>query len=166
MNITDRGSVGTGGARSAIGQVDITVAPVNDPPVINIDPEDAGLLPAGGALGTDEDIPLSLALLSINDTEISANRGGRLTVSLHSSNGGIGVTTGITSEVESEETVAGVVWIVGGLADGAGAGPWQVVSFSGGLIETNEVLRKLQYFPAPDWHGVDALSVSLRSDVG
>lgn len=166
MNITDRGNVGTGGARSAIGQVDITVAPVNDPPVINLDPEGVGLLPTGGALGTDEDIPLSLALLSINDTEISVEGAGRLTVSLHSSNGGIGVTTGKTSDVKSEETVAGVVWVVGGLAEGAGAGPWQAVSFSGGLAETNEVLRKLQYSPAPDWHGVDALNVSLKSGVG
>lgn len=166
MNITDRGNVGTGGARSAVGQVDIAVAPVNDPPVIILDPEGVGLLPAGGALGTDEDLPLSLALLSINDTEMSADGGGRLTVSLHCSNGGIGVSTAKSSDTEREETVEGVVWVVGGLAAGAGAGPWQAVSFSGGLAETNEVLRKLEYSPAPDWHGVDDLNVSLRSGVG
>ena len=166
MNITDGGNVGTGGARSAVGEVEIVVAPVNDPPVVILDPEGAGLLPAGGALGTDEDLPLSLALLSINDTEMSADGRGRLTVSLHCSNGGIGVTTGRTPNVQSEETVEGVVWVVGGLAEGAGVGPWQAVSFSGGLAESNEVLRKLEYSPAPDWHGVDDLTVSLRSGVG
>lgn len=161
LNITDRGNVGTGGARSAVGQVNIIVNPVNDPPVIILDPEGVGLLPAGGALGTDEDLPLSLALLAINDTEMFADGGGRLTVSLHCSNGGIGVTTGNNSDVESDKIMDGVVWVVGGLAEGAGAGPWQAVSFSGWLAETNDVLRKLEYSPAQDWHGVDDLNVSL-----
>lgn len=169
LNITDRGNVGTGGARSAVGRVNILVASVNDPPVIGLDPDGAGLLPTGGALGTDEDIPLSLALLAINDTEIyatgegSAGGGGRLTVSLHCSNGRIGVSTGNNSAAQGDEAMEGVVWAVGGLAEGAGAGPWQVVSFSGGLAETNEVLRKMEYSAAPDWHGVDDLHVSQGS---
>lgn len=136
------------------------MSPVNDPPVILLDPEGFGLLPSGGALGTDEDVPLPLALLAIHDKEMSAGGGGRLTISLQCSNGGFAIASEKTTGGD-EKTAMGVVWAVGGLAGDAGAGPWQAVVFSGGLEDTNSVLSKLEYVPAPDWHGVDDLNVSL-----
>lgn len=139
------------------------MSPVNDPPEILLDPEGFGLLPSGGALGTDEDVPLPLALLAIYDKEISATGGGRLTISLQCSNGGFAIALDeATGGDEEAEIAMGVVWAVGGLARDAGTGPWQAVVFSGGLADTNEVLSKLEYVPAPDWHGVDSLNVSLK----
>lgn len=137
------------------------MSPVNDPPEILLDPEGFGLLPNGGALGTDEDVPLPLALLSIQDKEMSAGGGGRLTVSLQCSNGGFII---FSDEVDAgdEESAMGVVWAVGGFAGDAGPGPWQTVVYSGGLAEANGVLSKLEYTPATDWHGVDDLHVRLR----
>lgn len=162
LNITDLGNVGTGVALSTAGQVNIVVSPINDPPDIVVDPHGFGLLPGGGALGTDEDVPLSLALLAIQDKEISAGGRGRLTVSLQCSNGGFTVPLG--GSVEDDEAPAmAVVWTVGGLAEGAGMGPWQAIAFSGGLTETNHLLGELEYLPGPNWHGVDDLNVSLRT---
>lgn len=161
MNVTDLGNVGKGETLSAFGQVLITVSPVNDPPEINFDPKGVGMLRSGGALGVDEDTPLSLALLSINDTEMSAGGGGRLTVSLKCSNGGFTIIPESSGEIDGG-VVLEVVWAVGGLAKGAGLGPWQVVAFSGGLVEINQVLARLEYLPGLDWHGVDDLTVSLR----
>ena len=158
LNVTDLGNVGAGGALAATGQVQISVSPVNDLPEILLDPEGFGLLPNGRALGTDEDVPLPLALLAVQDKEMSAGGGGRLTVSLQCSNGGFATAS---NEVD-EESAMGVVWAVGGFAGDAGPGPWQTVVFSGGLAETNGVLAKLEYTPAQDWHGVDDLHVSMR----
>lgn len=152
--------MGAGGAQTASGQVQITVSPVNDPPEVVVDPEGFGLLPSGGALGTDEDVPLPLALLAVHDKEISAEGGGRLTVSLLCASGGISIALD-DAAAGSEESDMGVVWAVGGFAQDAGTGPWQAVVFSGGLAETNGVLSRLEYAPAPDWHGVDDLNVSL-----
>lgn len=137
----------------------LTVSPVNDPPEILLDPDGFGLLPSGGALGTDEDVPLPLALLSINDKEMAARAGGRLTTSLQCSNGGFAIALDETAGGDNE-TAKAVVWAVGGLAGGAGTGPWQSVVFSGGLTDTNKVLSKLKYVPARNWHGVDDLNVS------
>lgn len=159
--MSDLGNVGVGGALVASGRVQISVSPVNDPPEILLDPEGLGLLPNGGALGTDEDVPLPLALLAIQDKEMSAGGGGRLTVSLQCSNGGFVIASDETAAGD-EESAMGVVWAVGGVAGDAGPGPWQTVVYSGGLAETNGVLSKLAYTPAPDWHGVDELNVRLR----
>lgn len=136
------------------------MSPVNDPPYIVLDPEGYGLLPNGGALGTEEDVPLPLALLTIHDKELSARTGGRLTISLQCSNGGFAIALDKTGGGD-EETAMGVVWAVGGFAGDAGTGPWQLIVFSGGLADTNSVLSRLEYVPAPDWHGVDDLNVSL-----
>lgn len=159
LNVTDGGNVGTGGALFTTGRVPITVLPVNDPPKIALDQNGNGLLPGGGALGTDEDVPLSLELLSVDDAEMSAGGAGRLTVSLQSLNGGFAL---VFDEAAGDEDDAarGVVWAVGGVARGAGSGPWQAVVFSGGLAETNRVLTKLEYVPGSDWHGVDDMTVS------
>lgn len=161
LNVTDLGNVGAGGALVVSGQVQIYVSPVNDPPEILLDPEGFGLLPNGGALGTDEDVPLPLALLAIEDTEMSAGGRGRLTVSLQCSNGGFGIALDEVAAGDADSAM-GVVWAVGGFAGDAGTGPWQTVVFSGGLAETNGVLDKLEYAPAQDWHGVDDLNVSWK----
>lgn len=142
----------------------LTVSPVNDPPEILLDPDGFGLLPSGGALGTDEDVPLPLALLSIDDKEMSAGAGGRLTISLHCSKGGFAIALDKTTGGD-EETAKAVVWAVGGFAGGAGTGPWQSIVFSGGLTDTNRVLSKLEYVPTPNWHGVDDLNVSGLEEV-
>lgn len=160
LNATDLGNVGAGGALVATGQVQISVSPVNDPPGILLDPEGFGLLPNGGALGTHEDVPLPLALLSIEDKEMSAGGGGRLTVSLQCLNGGFAIASDEVSSGD-EESAMGVVWAVGVFAEDAGTGPWSTVVFSGGLAETNGVLDKLEYTPSKDWHGVDDLNVRL-----
>lgn len=159
VNITDNGNTGTGGALVAVGRVPISVSPVNDPPEIRINPNGFGLLPAGGALGTEEDVPLSLELVSINDKEMSAGSGGRLTVSLQCSNGGLTVRLD-DSDGDGQGAATGVTWAVGGEAESAGTGPWQAVVFSGELADTNRVLSKLNYMPRSDWHGVDDLNVS------
>lgn len=159
LNVTDLGNVGIGEPLSAFVQVLITVSPVNDPPEVTFDLNGVGVLPSGGALGVDEDTPLLLALLSINDREMSAGEGGRLTVSLQCSNGGFRIVPEDSGEVV-KGVVGEVVWAVGGLAKGAGLGPWQVVAFAGGLIEINQVLGRLEYLPGLDWHGVDDLRVS------
>lgn len=159
--MTDLGNVGVGGAQTASSQVQIAVSPINDPPEILLDSDGFGLLPGGGALGTDEDTPLPLALLAIHDKEISAEGEGRLTVSLQCVNGGLSIASDDAAEGD-EESAMGVVWAVGGFAQDAEADTWQAVVFSGGLAETNGVLSRLKYEPAPDWHGVDDLNVSLR----
>ncbi len=153
--------MGGGGAQTVSDQVQITVLPINDPPEILLDPDGFGLLPSGGALGTDEDTPLPLALLAINDIEISTEGEGRLTVSLQCTHGGISIALDDAPEGD-EESAMGVVWAVGGFTQDAGAGPWQAVVFSGGLAETNGVLSRLDYASTPDWHGIDDLNVSLR----
>lgn len=161
MHVSDLGNVGEGGALAATGQVQISVSPVNDPPEILLDPEGFGLLPSGGALGTNEDEPLPLALLTFQDKEMSAGGRGRLTVSLQCSNGGFAIGSDKVAAGD-EESAMGVVWAVGGVAADAGPGPWQTVVYSGGLAEANGVLSKLEYIPAQDWHGVDDLNVRLR----
>lgn len=159
LNLTDLGNVGEGGALASTGQVQIAVSPVNDAPEILLDPDGFGLLPNGGALGTDEDVPLPLALLSIQDKEMSAGGGGRLTVSIQCSNGGFTISLDEAAAGE-EELAMEVVWAVGGAAGDAGPSPWQSVVYAGGLAETNRVLGMLEYTPAQDWHGVDDLNVS------
>lgn len=161
LNVTDLGNVGAGGALVATGQVQIYVSPINDAPEILLDPEGFGLLPNGGALGTNEDVPLPLELLAFEDKEMSAGGGGRLTVSFQCSNGGFVLASDDVSAGD-EESATGVVWSVGGFAVDAGSAPWQTVVFSGGLAETNGVLDKLKYAPAQDWHGVDDLNVRFR----
>lgn len=151
--------MGAGGSLSASGRVQITVSPVNDPPEIRLDSSGFGVLPSGGALGTDEDVPLPLAALAVHDKEMAAGGGGRLTISLQCLHGGFAIVSEDTAE-EGELPAMGVIWAVGGLAQGAGAGPWPAVVFSGGLEETNSLLGTLAYSPAPDWHGVDDLNVS------
>lgn len=140
----------------------MTVSPVNDPPQILLDPEGPGLLPSGGALGTDEDILLPLEMFAIHDNEMSAGGGGRLTVSLQCSNGGIAVSSDKLADEEDDEPLMEVVWVVGGGAEAPGTGPWQAVVFSGGLAQANAVLSKLEYVPSPHWHGVDELKVSFK----
>lgn len=165
LNVTDLGNVGAGGALAATGQVQISVSPVNDPPEILIDPQGFGLLPSGGALGTDENVPLPLALLSVQDKEMSAGGGGRLTVSVQCSNGGFAIASNEAAAPDEQPAIE-VVWAVGGDAEDAGTGPWQTVVFSGGIAESNGVLGNLEYTPSPDWHGVDDLHVRLRRQNG
>lgn len=138
------------------------VSPVNDPPEILLHPGGFGLLPSGGALGTDEDVPLPLAMIVVHDKEMAAGGAGRLTISLQCSRGGFAIPSEEAAE-EGELATMGVSWVVGGHAHGTGTGPWPAVVFSGGLAETNAVLVKLEYSPAPDWHGVDDLNVSRQA---
>lgn len=160
VNVTDLGNVGAGGPLSTVGEVPITVTPVNDPPDILLDLDGFGLLPGGGALGLDEDTSLPLALLSLGDKEVAADGVGRLTLSLECLNGGFGLPANGSLE-KSEAAAAHVVWAIGGLAEGAEVGPWPAVVFSGGLAEANRVLHELEYIPGPDWHGIDDLTVSF-----
>lgn len=160
FSVTDLGNAGAGEALHAEGQVLIEVLSVNDPPEIILDRNGEGVLPSGGALDTDEDTPLVLTMLSVNDVEMLTTGRGRLTISLRCATGGIGIASGEAAE-DGEKATAKVVWAVGGLAEGAGPGPWQAVAFSGGLPEANQALSGLTYVPAPDWHGVDDIHVRL-----
>lgn len=161
LEVTDKRNTGAGEALTAVGELAITVSPVNDPPEIFLDPEGLGLLPAGGALGLDEDSSLSLALLSVTDKEIVSDGVGRITMSLHCFNGGFALATPNALE-ENDAPAMTVMWAVGGLAEGDGVGPWPDVVFSSGLAEANHMLSGLEYVPRRDWHGVDDLKVGLH----
>ncbi|CAM9483676.1 unnamed protein product, partial [Sphacelaria rigidula] len=147
VNITDLGNIGAGGPLSTVGEVTINVSPVNDPPYIYLDLDGHGLLPGGGVLGLEEDSSLPLALLSVTDKEVAADGVGRLTLSLWCVSG-----------------AAEVVWAIGGLAKGAGVGPWPAVAFSGELAEVNRALHELEYLPASDWHGIDDLTLEASDN--
>lgn len=161
MNITDESNVGIGGVLSSSRHTQITVMPVNDPPEIILDQNGHGLLPGGGALVTDEDTPLSLELLSVNDVEMSSRGRGRLVVSLECSNGGFALVLDNDSQAQPHE----VVWAIGGAALGAGDGPWPAAVFSGELFEVNRTLQNLEYIPGNDWHGVDNIMASKRRHI-
>ena len=159
LKVTDGSNVGTtGGPLSSVGEVQITVIPVNDPPEIILDQKGAGLLPGGGAFVTDEDVSFSLELLSVVDVEMSAGDRGRLVVSLQCSNGGFLYLKG--GVIDSETLPLEVVWTVGGGTVGAGDGPWPAVVFSGGPSEASRALWNLEYVPWANWHGIDDIVVS------
>lgn len=153
--------MGTGGALSAVGHVPIAVSPVNDAPEITLDPSGFGVLLGSKALGTNEDVPLSLAFLSINDSEIFTSGRGRLTISLHCLNGGFKLPLSYFIQGEVKAAM-GLVWAIGGAAKGAGKGPWQAIVYSGGLTAINQVLSEMEYLPVFDWHGIDDMHVSLE----
>lgn len=164
VNITDLGNIGAGGPLSTVGEVTINVSPVNDPPYIYLDLDGHGLLPGGGVLGLEEDSSLPLALLSVTDKEVAADGVGRLTLSLWCVSGGFRLpTSGFDEEIS--EAAAEVVWAIGGLAKGAGVGPWPAVAFSGELAEVNRALHELEYLPASDWYGIDDLTVRFGSAI-
>ena len=127
--VDDQGNFGSGGAKSASATVAITVAAVNDAPVV-VTP---------GNQSVNEEALLSIAGISLIDVDAG---NGTLQASVSVANGRLSLarTTGLT-------------FVTGdGMSDAA-------MSFRGTLVDINAALARVDYVGNLDYVGVDTLTI-------
>lgn len=132
--VNDNGNMGSGGGTDIdLGTVNVDITTVNNAPVNTVP----------GAQSVDEDTPLTIAGISVNDVD------GDLTSTQ------LTVASGILS-----------VNLAGGATIGAGANGSSTLTLSGSQTQINAALATLSYQGNLDFNGVDSLTVLSTDSAG
>ncbi|NLX56285.1 MAG: hypothetical protein GXY58_14345, partial [Planctomycetaceae bacterium] len=131
ITVDDQGNSGTGGPLSDTGTVPITVAPVNDPPVLTVP----------GAQTVNEDSSLSIRRVNVADPDATTNPV-RMTISAEHGTLSLARTFGLN-------------FLVG---DGTND---TTMTFTSSQVYINAALVQIIYRPAPNYSGSDAVSISV-----
>ncbi|MBF2026024.1 MAG: tandem-95 repeat protein [Oscillatoriales cyanobacterium C42_A2020_001] len=135
VTISDGGNTGLGGALSDAGVITLSVAPVNEPPVLTVPP----------ALTVREDVSSPISGITVADLDAGASL---IQVSLFVANGTV-----------SLNSTAGVV-----ITTGTGTRDKSLV-FTGSLAAINTVLAGLSYLGDRDFSGSDTLTISVSDSL-
>ena len=132
VTVNDQGNTGAVSALSDTGTVDIAVQAVNDAPQLTLP----------GAQSVNEDVPLAISGIAIDDVDVAA---GDLQVTLSVDHGALtfGDTTGLT-------------FTTGDGSDDAN------VTFTGQVDAVNAALATLSYQGQLNYNGADQLSVTVN----
>ncbi|MGE0757009.1 MAG: matrixin family metalloprotease, partial [Pirellulaceae bacterium] len=134
VTVDDLGNAGPGGPKSATRAMLLTVTAVNDAPEFTVP----------GPQATDEDVPLLLAGVQVQDVDLGT---GQIEVSLSATRGVLRLGN------------------VAGLTFSSGASPSATMTFRGSLSQVNTALGALSYTGNPNASGTDVITVRA-SDQG
>ena len=131
ISVDDQGNTGSGGAKTDTKSVAITVAAVNDAPVLTV--------PV--AQSVNEDTLLSITGISVADVDAAT--------------GAVKITMSVASGRLTLAQITGLTFTVGdGTSDAA-------MTFTGTLANVNAALARVDYLGNANYSGADVLSVSV-----
>ena len=131
ISVDDQGNTGTGGAKTDTKSVAITVAAVNDSPILTV--------PGGQAV--NEDTLLSITGISVADADASTGAV-KITMSVAQGRLTLAQTTGLTFTVGD------------GTSDAA-------MTFTGTVANVNAALARVDYLATTGYNGSDSLAISV-----
>ena len=131
ISVDDQGNTGSGGAKTDSKSVAITVAAVNDAPVLTVP----------GAKTVDEDTLLSITGISVADVD-AASSSVKITMSVANGHLTLAQTTGLTFTVGDGTSDASMM-------------------FTGTVTNVNAALATVNYLGNANYSGSDTLTISV-----